>query len=152
MVKGKEVCASYRLREETVGLYGRTYRAVVVHSDTHDRRQQKRIDNAIKKDSETVRAEATALRRKEFFCLPDAQTTAAALKDGDFHRIFCSFESRPAYGRGRPCKNGNRSMQGIRHRVLATVSENQAAVEKLREEAGCFVLSDQCAGGREKGA
>ena len=31
-------------------------------------------------------------------------------------------------------------MQGIRHRVLATVSENQAAVEKLREEAGCFVL------------
>jgi transposase len=139
-VKGKEVCASYRLREETVVLYGRTYRAVVVHSDAHDRRRQKRIDNAVKKDSEMVRAEATALSRKEFFCLPDAQTAAAALKDGDFHRIFCSFESRPVYGRGRPCKNGNRHVQGIRHRVLATVSENQAAVEKLREEAGCFVL------------
>ena len=26
-VKGKDVCASYRLREETVDLYGRTYRA-----------------------------------------------------------------------------------------------------------------------------
>ena len=139
-VKGKEVCASYRLREETVGLYGRTYRAVVVHSDAHDRRRQKRIDNAVKKDAETVRAAVTALSRKEFFCLPDAQAAAAALKDGDFHRISCSFESRPAYGRGRPCKNGNRRVQGIRHRVLATMSESQVAVKKLREEAGCFVL------------
>jgi transposase len=139
-VKGQEVCASYRLREETVGLYGRTYRAVVAHSDAHDRRRQKRIDQAVKKDWETVSAEATALSRKEFFCLPDAQTAAAALKDSDFHRIFCSFESRPVYGRGRPCKNGNRRVQGLRHRVLATMSENQAAVEKLREKAGCFVL------------
>ena len=139
-VKGKEVCARYRLREETVALYGRTYRATVVHSDAHDRRRQKRIDTAVKKDSERVRAEATAVSRKEFFCLPDAQTAAAALKDGAFHRMVCSFESRPAYGRGRPRKNGTRRVQGIRHRVLATVSENHAAVEKLREEAGCFVL------------
>jgi transposase len=139
-VKGKEVCASYRFREETVGLYGRTYRAVVVHSDAHDRRRQKRLDNAIKKDAETVRATATALNRKEFFCLPDAQAAAAALKDGDFHRISCSFESRPAYDRGRPCKNGNRRVQGIRHRVLVTVTENHIAMEKLREAAGCFVL------------
>jgi transposase len=28
----------------------------------------------------------------------------------------------------------------MRHRVLATVSENQVAVEKLREKAGCLVL------------
>jgi transposase len=139
-VRGKDVCARYRLREETVVLYGRTYRAVVVHSDAHDRRRQKRIDNAIKKDSETLKAEVTALSRKEFFCLPDAQTAAAALKDGDFHRICCSFESRPAYGRGRPCKNGNRRVLGMRHRVVVTVSENTAAVEKLREKAGCFVL------------
>ena len=38
------VCARYRLREETVALYGRAYRAVVVHSDAHDRRRQKRIE------------------------------------------------------------------------------------------------------------
>jgi len=36
-VKGKDVCARYRLIEETVELYGRTYRAVVVHSDAHGR-------------------------------------------------------------------------------------------------------------------
>jgi len=80
-----------------------------------------------------------AVNRKEFFCLPDAEAAAAALKDGDFHRISCSFESRPIYGRGRPCKSGIRRVQQIRHRVLATVAENQFAVERLREEAGCFV-------------
>ena len=80
------------------------------------------------------------MSRKEFFCLPDARAAAATVKDGDFHRGSFSFENRPACGPGRPCKNGTRRVQGIRHRVLATVSENQAAVEKLREEAGCFVL------------
>jgi transposase len=139
-VKGKEVCASYRLQEETVVFCGRTYRAVVVHSDAHDRRRQKRIDNAIKKDGECLGVAMMALRKKEFFCLPDAHAAAAAFKDGDFHRISCSFESRPVYGRGRPCKNGDRRVKEIRHRVLATMSENQVAVEKLREEAGCFVL------------
>lgn len=139
-VKGKEVCARYRLREETVELYGRTYRVVVVHSDAHDRRRQKRIDNAIKKDREALEVSAVALSKKEFFCLPDAQAAAAALKDGDFHRISCSFESRPVYSRGRPCKNGDRRVKEIRHRVLAALSENRPAVEKLREEAGCFVL------------
>lgn len=139
-VKGKEICASYRLQEETVELYERTYRAMVVHSDAHDRRRQKRIDKAVKKDAEALKAEVTVLSRKEFFCLPDAQAAAAALKDSDFHRVSFSFESRPAYGRGRPCKNGNRRVQGIRHRILATVSENETAVKKLQEEAGCFVL------------
>jgi transposase len=137
-VKGKEICASYRLQEETVELYGRTYRAVVVHSDVHDRRRQKRIDKVVQKDMAAVAAQAMDLQRKEFFCLPDAQ--AAASFQGDFHRVTFTFESRPVYGRGRPCKNGTRRVQGIRHRVRATVSENEVAVEKLREKAGCFVL------------
>lgn len=139
-VNGKEICASYRLREELVAIEGKKYRAVVVHSDAHDRRRQKRIDNAVKKDVEIIQNRIADLSKKEFFCLPDAQKAAAELKDGNFHRISCSFESRPVYRRGRPGKDGTRHVQGERYRVLATVSENQTAVEKLREEAGCFVL------------
>ena len=137
-VKGKEMCASYRLQEDTVELYGSAYRAVVVHSDVHDRRRQKRIDKAVRRDMAAVAVHAMALQRKEFFCLPDAQ--AAASFQGDLHRVAFTFESRPVYGRGRPCKNGTRRVQGVRHRVRATVSENEVAVEKLREKAGCFVL------------
>jgi transposase len=139
-VNGKEVCASYRLREETINIEGRKYRAVVVHSDAHDRRRQKRIDNAVKKDAEAVQTKIAALSKKEFFCLPDARKAASELKEGSFHRITCSFESRPVYRRGRPGKEGNRPMQGERYRVLTTVSEAVEAVKKLKEEAGCFVL------------
>lgn len=139
-VNGKEICASYRLKEEPIELDGRKYRAVVVHSDAHDRRRQKRIDNVVKKDVAIIQTKIAALSKKEFFCLPDAQKAASELKDGSFHRISCSFESRPVYRRGRPGKDGNRRVQGERYRVLATVSENHAAVGKLREEAGCFVL------------
>jgi len=139
-VNGKEICASYRLREEAIEVEGRKYRAVVVHSDAHDRRRQKRIDNAVKKDAEIIQTRIATLSRKEFFCLPDARKAAAELKDGNFHRISCSFESRPVYRRGRPGKDGKRCVQGERYRILATVSENKTAVEKLKEEAGCFVI------------
>jgi transposase len=139
-VNGREISAGYRLQEEAVNIEGKKYRAVVVHSDAHDRRRQKRIDNAVKKDAEAIQEKITALSKKEFYCLPDAQKAAAELKDGSFHRVSCSLESREVYRRGRPGKDGKRVVQGERYRILATVAENEAAIKKLREEAGCFVL------------
>jgi transposase len=139
-VKGKETCAGYRVHETRVDLYRRTYRTIVVHSDVHDRRRQKRIDKAVKKDARKVRESASALSRKEFFCLPDAQAAAKALKAGDLHEVSCSFESRPVYGRGRPSKTGVRQVKEVRHRVVVEVRQNKEAIGKLREEAGCFVL------------
>lgn len=139
-VKGKEICASYRLQEENLELHGRPYRAVVVHSDVHDRRRQKRIDKAVQKDAALVQAKAKKLGRKEFFCLPDAQAAAEALQDSAFHRISVTHESRQVYGQGRPSKNGKPRVQGTRHRVIVKVSENKTAIENLRETAGCFIL------------
>lgn len=139
-MKGAEVCAGYRLHETRVDLYGRKYRAVVVHSDVHDRRRQKRIDRAVEKDALEVKERAGSLGRKEFFCFPDAQAAAKALKTGDLHEVSCSFESRPVYGRGRPSKSGVRPVKEVRYRVVTKVKEKKEAVEKLREEAGCFVL------------
>jgi hypothetical protein len=85
-----------------------------------------------------VTAHVTDLQRTEFFCLPDAR--AAATFPSAFHRVDVTFEDRPVYGRGRPCKDGTRRLQGVRYRVRATVTENEDAVAKLREKAGCFVL------------
>jgi transposase len=139
-VLGKEVCAGYRMQESPVDLYGRTYRAIVVHSDVHDRRRQKRINKAVEKDAREVLERVSALSRKEFFCLPDAQAAAKALKAGNLHEVSCSFESRPVYGRGRPSKSGMRQVKELRHRVVVEVRQDKEAIEKLREEAGCFVL------------
>jgi transposase len=93
-VRGRETGACYRLREEQVELYGRTYRAVVVHSDAHDQRRQKRLDKAVAKDKAVVAAKAEAFVRKEFFCLRDAQAAAEALSPGAYHHFSCSFETR----------------------------------------------------------
>lgn len=59
----KKPDAGYRLREDLVELYGGTYRALVVHSDAHDRRRQKRIDKAVKKDAEVVTSAVKELSR-----------------------------------------------------------------------------------------
>ncbi len=139
-VKGKEVCAGYRLQDLRVDLYGRTYRAIVVHSDVHDKRRQKRIHKAVEKDAREVSTRVNALSRKEFFCLPDAKAAAKALKAGDLNEVSCSFESRPVYNRGRPSKSGIRLVKDLRHRVVIEVRQNKEAIEKLQEEAGCFVL------------
>ena len=79
-------------------------------------------------------------RRPEFFCLHDAQAAAEALSLGAYHHFSCSFATRPVYARGRPPKNGHRRLLGQRYRMVAGVIEDRAAIEKLREEAGCFVL------------
>ncbi len=139
-VKGKEVCAGYRLHETSVDLCGRTYRAVVVHSDAHDRRRQKRIDRAIEKDALEAEKRAFTLSCQEFFCLPDAQAAAKALKGGDFHEVSCSVAIRPMYGKGRPSKSQVRPIKDIRFCIAAKIRQNNEAIEKLREEAGCFVL------------
>jgi len=140
VVKGKDICASYRLREESLELYGKNYRAVVVHSDAHDRRRQKRIDKAIQQDAETLSAKAVELSRKKFFCLPDAKSAAESLQNGAYHQVSFAVEECPVYGRGRPSKNATRHAKNIHYRVVVKVSKNEGAVEKLREKAGCFVL------------
>ncbi len=92
-VKGTEICAGYRLHETQVELYERTYRVIVVHSDAHDRRRQKRIDRMIEKDAFAVKERAWNLSCKDFFCLPDAQAAAEALKAGDLHEVSCSLRA-----------------------------------------------------------
>jgi len=59
-VRGRETGAWYRLREENVALYGKAYRAVVVHSDAHDQRRQKRLDKAVAQDKAVAEAKAEA--------------------------------------------------------------------------------------------
>ncbi len=151
-VKGKEVCAGYRLHETRVDLYGRTYRALVVHSDAHDRRRQKRIDRAIEKDARAVEERAWNLRCRDFFCLPDAQAAAEALKGGDVHDVSCSVAIRPMYGKGRPSKSHVRPVKDIRFWIATKVSEKKETIEKLREEAGCFVLLTSVPAEEKKGA
>lgn len=140
IVNGRNTCASYRIQEAPVDLDGRRYRALIVHSDAHDRRRRKRIEKTVQKDKTILNNKADELSRKKLFCLPDAHAAAKAFQPGAFHHVDFEFEEFPVYGRGRPCKNDSRPVKNMRYGVVAKVSENNEAIEKLKEKAGCFVL------------
>ena len=78
---------------------------------------RKRIDRMIEKDALAVKERAWNLSCKDFFCLPDAQAAAEALKAGDLHEVSCSLAVRPIYGKGRPSKN---RVRPVRHCKLIT--------------------------------
>ena len=140
VVKGRNICASYRIQETTIDLCEKNYRVLIVHSDAHDRRRRKRIEKAVQKDKIRLGKAVDELGRKKFFCLPDAQAAAKDLKKGDLHQASFVFEEHPVYGRGRPCKNATRTVKNVVYGVVVKVSENKEAIEKLQEKAGCFVL------------
>ena len=50
----KRPTAHYKAYESTVDLYGKTYRAIVVHSSAHDKRRHKRIDRLLAKDRDQL--------------------------------------------------------------------------------------------------
>jgi transposase len=140
IVKGKDICASYRLQEESLELYGRNYRVAIVHSDAHDKRRQKRIAKAIGHDAAAWKKITEELGKKKFFCLPDAESAAQSLQNSAFHKVSYRIEQRPVYGRGRPRQGEARRVKAINYHVRVDMHEDKEAIEKLKEEAGCFVL------------
>jgi transposase len=140
IVKGKNVCASYRIQEETVVINDMNYRALIVHSDAHDRRRQKSIEKALAKDKSIFSKKAEELSQKKYFCLPDAQAAVEAFQSSKFHEASITIEEHPIFGRGRPNNNESRTAKSIRYELKITVSEKREAIVKLKEKAGCFVL------------
>ena len=133
--------AFYKASESTVELYGKKYRAVVVHSSSHDKRRQKRIDRELKTDMKDVESRLKAVSKKEFHCLADAEKAKAELaeKKNKYYSIDARVEEIPKYKRGRP-KNGVKELDRMMYSVGGTVAEKTSAIERFRKEAGCFVL------------
>jgi transposase len=131
----------YRTYETHVDLYGKRYRAVVLHSSAHDRRRQKRIERELKTEHQTLLTELKKACKIDYACHADAEAAVQRLantKAGSY-TIDTQVEERPTYTRGRP-KGGVKEVAEMRYGISATITENEAAVAVLREEAGCFVL------------
>jgi transposase len=67
----------YKVAEDVVTLYGKPYRAVVVHSSHHDQRRQKRLEREVQASSTTLAATVRATAKQEYFCRADAEAAAA---------------------------------------------------------------------------
>jgi transposase len=139
----KRPVARYRAYDGVVELYGKTYRAIVVHSSAHDKRRHKRIDRLLKQERKQLEADCKQATAAPYYCRADARAAGEKLirkSEGSYHRLEINVQKEPKYGRGRPAAGKPRPVQRYEYRLTATLSETADKVGPLREEAGCFVL------------
>lgn len=138
--KSNRPCASYKAFETSVDLYGKKYRAVVVHSSAHDKRRQKKLDRAIEQSAQSLTRQLATLP-KRFFCEADAKAAAekAQALSGEFHIVETSIASYEVRKPGRPPAS-RPAPTNTRYALSWTLAPNDGAVEHARQLAGCFVL------------
>jgi hypothetical protein len=123
-----------------VVLHGKTYRAVVVHSSSHDKRRQKKLDKAIAESAKSLKA-ALGKMPTVYYCEADAKAAAinAERLVGRLHTVATSVIPVQVRRRGRPPANRPAPMN-TRYELACELVPNAAGVARERQLAGCFVL------------
>ena len=144
--------ASYRVSENWVTLYEMKYRVVVVHSSAYDKRRHKRLDREIKESASQAAKMMDAATAVEYFCLEDAEAALTRMQEEqtDYHCLNGEVMAVPRYAKGRPVKDQPRQIASVRYRLQGNVGEKTPAIQRRREEAGCFVLVTNVDGEGEK--
>jgi transposase len=132
----------YKVAEDVVPLYGKPYRAVVVHSSSQDQRRHKRLERELQASSAMLAATAREATRQEYFCHADAEAAAATLRalQSAYHWIEVKVEEHPRYGPGRPSLKQPRVVKALRYGLQVTLHERAEVLARKRQEMGCFVL------------
>ncbi len=140
ITSGNRPCAQYKAFETTVTLYEKRYRAVVIHSSSHDKRRQKRYDRLVATSKKSIRDELKQIP-EIYACEPDAKRAAAQAEklSGRLHNIRVSICPEEVRKRGRPPKNTPAPTK-TRYKLECNIDENATEIARLRELAGCFVL------------
>lgn len=139
----KRPAAFYRYFDTTVTIEETVYRAVVFHSSAYDKRRQKLIDGMIKNSKGELEKKIKEMNHQPFKCLPDAKEAAKELAKAankSLHNITVEITEVPRYGRGRPKKDEIKKPKCIEYKLDVSIEEATEKIEKLRFEAGCFVL------------
>lgn len=134
--------ARYRVAEATVTLYGKVYRAAVVHSSAHDKRRQKKIERELAKEKVALEKSFQEQCLSAYACEADAKAAAHAWASRvpRYHDLSWEIEPHYTYARGRPKKDQPRAITGVHYRVSCRLEQKAAALERMKTEAGCFVL------------
>jgi len=132
----------YKVAEARVTLYGKAYRAVVVHSSSQDQRRQQHLEREIRASYATLEASVHAVARQEYFCQADAEAAAAKLRalPSAYHGVDVTVQERPRYGPGRPSSTQPRVVKALRYGLQVTLHERAEVIACKTQEAGCFVL------------
>jgi transposase len=132
----------YKVAEASVTLYGKVYRAVVVHSSSQDQRRQKALARELQASYATLEATARAVSQQEYFCQADAEAAAAKLRaqQSAYHEVEVRVKAHPKYGPGRPSQKQPRVIKALRYGLQVTLRERAEVIARRTQETGCFVL------------
>jgi transposase len=132
----------YKVAESRVTLYGKSYRAVVVHSSSQDQRRQKALARERQASYTALEATVREAAQQAYFCRADAEAAAAKLRaqQSAYHRVEVLVEERPKYGPGRPSQKQPRVVKAWRYGLKATLHERAEVIARKVQELGCFVL------------
>ncbi len=132
----------YQVAESSVTLYGKAYRAVVVHSSSQDQRRQKALARELQASYATLEATVRKATPQAYFCQADAEAAAAKLRaqSSPYHEVEVRVEERPTYGPGRPSQKRPRVVKALRYGLQVTCRERAEVIARKMHEMGCFVL------------
>jgi transposase len=132
----------YKVAESSVTLYGKPYRAVVVHSSSQDQRRQKALARERQASYAALEATVREAAHQEYFCRADAEAAAAKLRaqQSAYHRVEVMVEERPQYGPGRPRQKQPRVVKALRYGLQVTLHEQAEVIARKVQELGCCVL------------
>ena len=134
--------AKYRACDMTVTIGEKSYRAVVVHSDAHDKRRQKKLERRLAESQQKAERMMKDAQKVEYFCQEDAVIAAGKLRSEKslYHSCECTVTEKVTYAKGRPPKSGERKVSKVRYILEGRVVERSDEVEQVRQVSGCFVL------------
>src|SRR5215813_772895 len=132
----------YKVAESRVTLYGKSYRAVVVHSSSQDQRRQKALARERQASYTALEATVREAAHREYGCRADAEAAAAQLRtqQSAYHGVEVMVEEHPQYGPGRPSQKQPRVVKAVRYGLKATLYERAEVIARKVQELGCFVL------------
>ncbi len=132
--------AHYYGYEAEVTLYGRRYRALVVHSDALDKKSAKKLESEAAQDNNQLMRLKEEQEKISYACLPDAQRALTRLPRGRFHRMSGEVYEVAHYPKGRPKAGEDRVPARIDYRLSLRLELDEEALTRRRYEAGCFAL------------
>jgi transposase len=117
--------ALYRAAENTVTLYDKPYRSVVIHSSAHDKRRQKKIERELTKERGSLEKSFQGQCLSEYACEADARAAAKAWASQQcrYHDLSYDIEPVYTYARGRPKKNQPKQVAQTRYRVSSHLEQ-----------------------------
>lgn len=133
-------CARYKVFETSVSLHQKQYRALVVHSSSHDKRRQKKLEKAIVQSSKSLTDKLSKLPVL-FYCEADAKSAAKRFEalSEKFYNVKVAINSHQVRKPGRPPAN-RVAPTNTRYTITPELVLNTEAVEREKQLAGCFVL------------